>query len=300
MRALRAGTATMRMAMIKRQQQPIVTLASNFGRSKKTLQKPLKLNMENFCTAAKEEEKVEESGSVIGARFATTAEVVVSKIFPAGFGWQGASVVADGWGFAADSIPFALTTGLGDGTGVIVGHTAFYAVKKAVSDPSIEMGAQVQTGIWLGTGAFCAGTSWQPIVNFLHDTMHLSFNQTFAGTFVGCGTMFLVGLRIGRMIYPSMGLSAIPAGDGANLAADAALSVSIGGATACFVGTDVSFVASGVEQNWLRPVVGIEDGMSDLAGMATAGTSTGLGFTVVQAVQNAAIPKGSSASWVGE
>ena len=113
---------------------------------------------ENFSTAFKEEE--EKGGNAhFGARFSTTAEVVVSKIFPAGFGWQGASVVADGWGFAADSVPFALTTGVGDALGVIIGHTAFYGIKKMVASPSIDMNAQLQTGIWLGGGAFCAGSA---------------------------------------------------------------------------------------------------------------------------------------------
>ena len=38
-----------------------------------------------------------------------------------------------------------------------------------------------------------------------------------------------------------------------NLKADGALSVAVGGATAAFVGTDVSFGDS----NWLRPLVGV-------------------------------------------
>ena len=44
---------------------------------------------------------------------ATTLEVTISKIFPAGAGWQAASLYADKLGFAADSASFALTTGVG-------------------------------------------------------------------------------------------------------------------------------------------------------------------------------------------
>lgn len=53
-------------------------------------------------------------------RFLVTAEVTVSKIFPAGFGWQSASVVADGMGMQADSFNFAVTTGAGDAVGYVV------------------------------------------------------------------------------------------------------------------------------------------------------------------------------------
>merc|ERR1719408_1033621 len=71
----------------------------------------------------------------VGARFALTAEVLVSKIFPAGFGWQAGSLVADQkFGLGADTMGFALTTGVGDFTGVLVGHTVFYAIKNACSD----------------------------------------------------------------------------------------------------------------------------------------------------------------------
>ena len=239
----------------------------------------------------------EAHGGGLAHRIAITAEVTVSKIFPAGFGWQGASVIADSnFGFAADSAQFAFTTGLGDGTGVFLGHTTFYALKKAITgDDSIKMGEQMQTGFMLGTAAFHAGTAWQPIVNFLHDSAGCSFNQTLAGTMAGCGVMFFVGLRVARHLYSGfMSAVAAPAYD--NLKADAALSISIGGATACFVGTDVSFVANGVDQNWLRGIVGIEDGVSDLVGCATAGSSTAIGFTVVQMGQNVVYPAGRN--WV--
>ena len=40
-------------------------------------------------------------------RWRVTAEVLVSKIFPAGFGWQAASVVAGNQGMEADTLGFA-------------------------------------------------------------------------------------------------------------------------------------------------------------------------------------------------
>ena len=76
-----------------------------------------------------------------------------------------------------------------------------------------------------------------------------------------------------------------------NLKADGMLSVAIGGATGAFVGTDVSFA-----DNWMRPLLGVEEGMSDIAGCVTAGSSTAIGFAALQTVENVAVPAGKN--WV--
>ena len=68
--------------------------------------------------------------------------------------------------------------------------------------------------------------------------------------------------------------------------------MSIGGATGAFVGTDVSFG----DQNWLRPLVGIEQHTGQFAGMVTAGASTSLGFLTFQGLQNITFARGKS--WV--
>ena len=95
-------------------------------------------------------------------RFVPTIEVIVSKIFPAGFGWQAASVVAGNQGFEADTLNFALTTGAGDFAGVFAGHTTFSLLKFIMGyDKSVD----VTGGLWLGSAAFCSGTAWQPTVN---------------------------------------------------------------------------------------------------------------------------------------
>merc|ERR1711934_1019387 len=97
------------------------------------------------------EEPEEVSGvQTLANRIYVTAEVMVSKIFPAGFCWQGASVVAGNMGHEADSVPFFLMTGAGDAAGVFLGHTAFYAIKKAVYDPTISMSSTIHTSILLG------------------------------------------------------------------------------------------------------------------------------------------------------
>lgn len=231
-------------------------------------------------------------GQVLATRFQATTEVMVSKIFPAGFAWQGTSILAENCGMSAESLNFALTTGVGDAIGVFTGHTLFMMIKKAVTgNAGIDMETERQTGILLGSAAFCSGTAWQPVVNALTVTGS-SFNMAATGTAIACGFAFFGGLRLARAIYPHMGLTRVEQPSYSNLKSDATLSLSIGGATGAFVGTDVTFG----DQNWLRPVVGIEDSAGTLTGMATAGGSTALGFAAFQGLQNVSFLRGKS--WV--
>jgi len=237
---------------------------------------------ESAAAASAVNARAKASVVALGARFGTTAEVMVSKIFPAGFGWQTGSLVADqSLGLGADTLGFALCTGLGDFTGVLLGHSLFYGIK----DGGANFGRHVQTASWLGTAAFMAGTAWQPSVNILAS---LGFNACAVGTGAITGAIFFVGLRLGRAVYSNF-MPAIGIGTGANRVADGQLSVAIGGGTACFVGTDVSFG----DANWLRPLVGVEETTGDLLGCVKAGTSTFLGFGVVQAAENVLIPASS-------
>ena len=71
--------------------------------------------------------------SVIGRRMQVTAEVGISKIFPAGFGWQTAAYFAENAGMEATDLSFYLSTGIGDGIAVCMGHTAYCAIKKGVT-----------------------------------------------------------------------------------------------------------------------------------------------------------------------
>ncbi|KAG7362895.1 hypothetical protein IV203_026255 [Nitzschia inconspicua] len=231
---------------------------------------------------------VGESSSSLAKRFQVTAEVTVSKIFPAGFGWQTASIVAaNNFGFAPDTLNFALTTGAGDAIGVFGGHCLFYGAKKALVDSSINMTSEFQTGVLLGSAAFCSGTAWQPLVDALQGA-NLSFAGVFAGTWVGCGIAFYAGLRAGRTILSGF-LTHIREPTYENSKADASLSVVIGGATGFFVGTDAAYLP---DQNFLINLVGIKDGTPDLVGCAIAGSSTSLGFLTSQSVFNIIYPAG--------
>lgn len=222
-------------------------------------------------------------------RFIITAEVTVSKIFPAGFGWQTASIIAgSNLGYATDSINFALTTGVGDAVGVFGGHMTYYALKKALlNSTSINLTQEMHTGILLGCAAFCSGTVWQPAVNALQGA-DLPFTSVMAGTWVACGTAFYLGLRAGRAIL-SDALSHVEAPTTHNAKTDLILSTAIGGAAGFFVDTDATYLP---EQNFLLSVVGIQEGTSNLMGYAIAGSSTSLGFGVAQTCLNFAISPG--------
>ncbi len=223
------------------------------------------------------------------ARSAKTAEVVVSKIFLAGFGWQGMSVAAGLVGHGSDTLQFALYTGAGDMAGVAVGHTLWFAAKKAVTGDDINIADEAQTGLLLGCAAFCSGTAWQPALNFFHNTANLGFVESASGVGLVCTAAFFAGLRLARPVLSKF-CPAIADSDYANLQADAALSASVGGASFGFVGTDLSFVPEGT--NFLAPLVGVAPSHTVLQGMCLAGASTGLGFAAVQTLQNAAGPRG--------
>lgn len=180
----------------------------------------------------------EAAPSAMAERFKVTAEVTISKIFPAGFGWQSSSIVAEDYlGYAPDTMAFALTTGLGDAIGVMAGHCAYYAAKKGLTgDAGIDMERESQTGLLLAGAAFCSGTAWQPLVDLLQGA-GLSFAQVFAGTWVGCGTAFYLGLRGCRTILSGR-CQHIHEPTYENSITDKSLSAAIGGATGFFVGTD--------------------------------------------------------------
>ena len=220
------------------------------------------------------------------SRFIVTAEVTVSKIFPAGFGWQSSSIIAENnLGYSPETMSFALTTGVGDGVGVLCGHMAYYAGKKGAVDSSINMTRELHTGILLASAAFCSGTAWQPLVNALQGA-NLSFNEVFLGTWAGCGLAFYGGLRVGRTLL-SGPFEHIHEPTYENSKTDASLSVAIGGATGFFVGTDAAYLP---EQNFLIKAVGIQDGTPDLLGCAIAGSSTSLGFLSAQSGLNMIFP----------
>jgi len=236
------------------------------------------LKSTKFCTDGNE---TSEPNPSLPGRFQVTAEVIVSKIFPAGFCWQGASLIAGSMALSPTGVGFALMTGVGDGLGVYFGHRALYLAKGAMGS-EVDQAQEHQIGGWLATSAFLSGTAWQPVVNVLAG-LGFSFTPAAVATTFVCGFCFFSGLRLGRNVFK------VGKGDSSNLLKDAQLGFSIGGATGAFVGTDITFAG-----NWLAPVVGVEETTSDIAGMICAGSSTSIGFASLQSVQNLIVPAKSS------
>jgi len=249
-------------------------------------------NMRQFSSLLEEDKPQEESASVVSNnsimdRFKTTAEVTISKIFPAGFGWQTASTIADGMGYEATDMGFFIATGAGDFTGVMLGHTLWYYAKSKIY-PNVNVKTETVNGLWLGSAAFCSGFVWQPVVNTLQAAA-VPFMGVAGGTVIGCGLAFFAGLRMFRVLYSPLGM---PTVDNENFTTDAQLSIAIGGATGAFVGTDVAYMDGA--GNFLRPLVGIEEGLTDLQGSIYAGASTSLGFTAFQGLQNISYAEGTN------
>ena len=224
------------------------------------------------------------------ARFQVTAEVTVSKLFPAGVGWQAAAAAATAHGLGSTDVAFFAVAGAGDGLGVFGGHLLFYGIKKVVAAPSINMAAEAQTAALLGSAAFLSGFAWQPIVNALQGA-DASFNAVALGTAVGCGGAFFAGLRVFRGLYGALGMRHIAPPTSSNLMKDANLSMSIGVATGAFVGTDTAYK---LPENWLEGVVGIYERHSPEETCLLAGASTSLGFAAAQLPHNFAVPHGKS------
>lgn len=212
------------------------------------------------------------------ARTVQTVEAIVSKLFPAGCGWQTASIIADNAGYLPTTLPFFLSAGLGEGLAVGLGHITYYSLKDRVkglkSDVSLQRGSALQ----LGTAAAMSGTVWQPSVNLL--SQH-GFSTAAIGTFGICGLTFFSGLKLSRSFWGLFPGITLEGNNRANLRNDALLSVSVAGAAGLFVATDVSLA-----NNFLAAYFGVTDQMSNLAGIGTAGMSTAVGFTAIQTVQN--------------
>jgi len=234
-------------------------------------------------------------------RFQLTLEITISKLLPAGVGWQAMAGAASNLGLSSTSGSFALLTGIGDGIGVGIGHLAYKTCQRAVVRslnkrrapesklPEPSLPNELQTGLYLGSAAFCSGSVWQPTVNFLTDIVP-TFSSITAGTGVVCAGVFFLGLRGGRWLYGSTGiLPAVEPTSKQNLKSDVFLSVSIGGGSACFVGTDYTLLG-----NPLKGLIGIRPDDSVLLGCSRAGLSTAVGYFALQTGQNLVLPAGKN------
>merc|ERR1712176_918363 len=164
----------------------------------------------------------------------------------------------------------------GEAIGVFSGHVLYDYITNSFKSSGP---AAIQTALLLATGTICSGTSWQPIVNTLQG-MGLPFLGVFFGTWIFCTYAFNFGLRIARNLYQER-MSEVEGPTYENAKSDFALSLTIGAATAFFVGTDSPYKSG---ENFLLSLVGISDDASVIKGCLLAGLSTALGFGVAQSV----------------
>jgi len=226
-------------------------------------------------------------------RLKLTAEITVSKLFPGGFAWQTMGTLAGTVGYDSKSLGFAMFTGVGDFLGVGFGHMIYKLIQRRLAltananihDPASkwvvpDIATEAQTALWLGSAALCSGTLWQPMVN-LFSLLGAGFWPVFFGTGAMCSLFFFAGLRVGRQIFHRR-LPAIARPSYDNLQADSYLSVSIGGASAFFVGTDFGTLTGNIFQN----LFGVTPLDTAFVGSVRAGASTAAGFAAVQTIQN--------------
>lgn len=131
-------------------------------------------------------------------RMDTSVEVTVSKIFPAGAGWQLASVVAANCGFASTSLAFFACVGLGDMSGVFLGHVLYQFFKKT-RGAEVNMDTEIQVGSLLGGAAFFSGSAWQVAANAFN-RLGFTFTQSLVGVSITSTIAFFAGLRIMRRL----------------------------------------------------------------------------------------------------
>ena len=195
------------------------------------------------------------------------------------------------------------------------------------------MSRELQTGVHLACATFLSGFAWQPICNLLDaapfaqapsasthpPTFYLRsvchHTQAAAGVGAGCGLAFFAGLRGGRVALSGL-LPAVEPPSLDNLKADAALSLSIGGATGTFVGVVPDFsdnpflgpshlqrpsLSESARRASTRRArtgtpIAILGTASTASGCASSAQATCLGFAATQTLQNVTFPRG--ANWI--
>lgn len=203
-----------------------------------------------------------------------TVEIISSKIFPAGGGWQSASICADKIGYLSNELPFFALVGCGEGLAVGLGHLAYNGIKNKITN--VDMDTEKKNSLMFGTAAAFSGTVWQPIVNLYTEASNdipLALIAPITG--MVCGMAFMGGLSFSRCFYNISNI------DNDIFKNDTQLSLSIAGAAGMFVATDAS-----ISNNFLVDYFGILENMTNNKQIITAGLSTSTGFIILQTLQN--------------
>ena len=201
------------------------------------------------------------------SRSKTTLEIIFSKIFPAGFGWQFTASFLEPY-IVSNTAIFAVGTGLGEGAAVYCGHQVWMN-GKSKWDETVDLKNEKKISKWLGSSACLSGTIWQPTVNIASEI--LPFYPTMMFTGIMCGSTFYGGLRLFRKVYQI---------ENGTKKDDAQLALSIGGATGCFVATDPLILGNTWTTFHITPSI------QPFNAYLLAGTSTAFGFSAMQTMQN--------------
>eukprot|EP00658_Telonema_sp_P-2_P024451 TRINITY_DN19825_c0_g3_i1.p1 TRINITY_DN19825_c0_g3~~TRINITY_DN19825_c0_g3_i1.p1 ORF type:complete len:287 (-),score=55.97 TRINITY_DN19825_c0_g3_i1:246-1106(-) len=234
-------------------------------------------------------------------RFHSTFLVASCKMFCGGFFWQ---ALANEYPGSKSSLGFALTTGVGESIGVLIGQallTTILAYWRFEGWMVVARDAAI-----LAVGAFISGSAWEPMVQA---TRSLDFTWAALTTGVVCGTGFFLGITGMQWVLPpqsptpslkgpiSSEESKYSAGEDCEIqvtetrsidwSSNLTLSVAVMGAAAFFVATDIAF-----HGNWLQTVLGERDGSSKIRDCALSGSSTMMGFWFVQIFFVLVVPPG--------
>jgi len=210
-------------------------------------------------------------------RMMTSVEVMISRVFPAGAGWQLASILATNAGVASNSLLFCSLLGLGNFFGVIFGHMLWEGLKKVVKG-DVDLAREFQVASLLGGAAFFSGLSWQVAMN-VFKAVGVGLLQSFMSVGIVCTMAFFLGMRMMRQnLSPVM--TAVDKNSFVNLRSDIGLAIAIGGATAGLVFTD-AFVGTSPLLSFLEAKAAV----SSLVAVACGGLASSLGFLATTAVQ---------------
>lgn len=137
--------------------------------------------------------------NLIRDRLKKSLEFAGSKVFPAGAGWQAASVFAGDLGLASTSLAFCLLVGIGNLLGVFIGHSfSTFWVKTFYKEAATNnLNNEMQVATLLGGAAFFSGAIHQPALNAMHG---YGFGASFLGVGVACSFAFFFALRALRAL----------------------------------------------------------------------------------------------------
>jgi|SaaInlStandDraft_2_1057019.scaffolds.fasta_scaffold04362_2 hypothetical protein len=203
-----------------------------------------------------------------------TSEIIISRVFLSGCGWNGGSMIAEHLDYSIIDYNFFFITGCCQAIPVMSGHLTYSKLKNRFR--KVNMDLEYNKAFHIGSATFLSGCIWQPTVN-LFDTYDFSVVSTVTG--LTCGATFFTGLLMTKYLCPSIDIDRKD--EKSNIQSYLGVSSSIGGATGLSVATDTS-----IDNNFMGDYFGITGEYTILESLFIAGTSNACGFLALQTIQN--------------